>query len=159
MHDAHERDTAPPDVSLGHEMRDISTRVVVMFGASLVAGAVAVFIAIGLLFASFGRLADRAYVREYPLAAVGAPAQPPAPRLQTRPREELKQMRAEEERFLNGYGWVDPNAGVVHIPIEQAMRMTIEQGLPVRAGAAEPFAGAPERSSSGRTSAPPGRSR
>jgi hypothetical protein len=158
MHET--QDSTPPTVELGHEVRDISTRVVVVFGVSLVVGAVAVLVAIWLLFLYFGSLAERAYAREYPLAPVGAPAQPPAPRLQTQPREELRQMRAEEERFLNAYGWVDPNGGVVYIPIERAMRMTLERGLPARPGAAaESFARAPERSSSGRTPAPPERSR
>jgi hypothetical protein len=158
MHHEHEIDSTPPDVSRGHEVRDFSTRVVVVFGASLVAGAVAVFAAIWLVFLYFGSVADRAYPREYPVAQVGAPAQPPAPRLQTRPREELEQMRAEEDRMLNSYGWVDASAGVVHIPVEQAMRMTLEQGLASRAaeGAAAPAAPA-SRASSGRVLAPSGR--
>jgi hypothetical protein len=47
---------------------------------------------------------------------------------------------------------------VVHIPIEQAMTMTLEQGLPARAGTPElaPASG-PERSSSGRMLAQPER--
>jgi hypothetical protein len=152
MHEMHETDMAPPDVALGHEARDISTRVVVIFGVSLVVGAVIVFVAIWLVYLYFGRQADRAYPREYPMAQVGAPAQPPAPRLQTQPREELKQMRAEEDEILNSYGWVDANAGVVHIPIARAMTLTLDQGLPARTGAvaASPASG-PERSSSGRT--------
>jgi hypothetical protein len=158
MHES--EDTTPPNVELGHEVRDISTRVVVVFGVSLLIGAIAVHVAIWLLYLYFGRVADRAVTREYPLAQLGAPAQPPAPRLQTRPREELKQMRAEEERVLNTYGWVDANGGVVRIPIEQAMRLTLEQGLAVRPGAAaEPFSRAPGRSSSGRMSTPPERPR
>jgi hypothetical protein len=31
---------------------------------------------------------------------------------------------------------VDRNAGVVHIPIEEAMRLVAERGLPARAGEA-----------------------
>jgi hypothetical protein len=151
-------DTTPPNVELGHEVRDISTRVVLNFAVALVVGAVVVYVAIWLVFVYFGRVADRAYPREYPLAQVGAPAQPPAPRLQTQPREDLKQLRAEEAQVLSTYGWVDANGGIVHIPIGQAMRMTLEQGLPARAGAGT-FApeSLPEASSSGRTTAPFGR--
>ena len=36
--------------------------------------------------------------------------------------------------MLNGYGWVDKANGVVHIPIERAMQLTLERGLPVREG-------------------------
>jgi hypothetical protein len=153
-------DTTPPNAEPGHEVRDISTRVVMGFGVVLVIGAIVVHVAIWLLYLYFGSAAGRASTREFPLAQVGAPAQPPAPRLQTRPREELNQMRAEEERVLTTYGWVDANAGVVRIPIEQAMRMTLEQGLPVRPGAAaEPFGRAPGRSNSGRAPTPPERPR
>jgi hypothetical protein len=134
MHDTPDTDATPPNVALGHEARDISTRVVVNFGIALAVGAVIVYVGIGILFWYFGRVADRAYPREFPMAQVGAPAQPPAPRLQTRPREDLKQLRAEEDSFLNSYGWVDANGGVVHIPIEQAIKLTLEQGLPTRTG-------------------------
>lgn len=151
MHDID--DDTPPDVALGHETRDVSTRVVVVFAISLVVGAVLVHVAIWLVYLYFGAQADRAYaVRQFPLAAVGAPPQPPAPRLQTQPREELKAMRAAEAQRLNGYGWVNPAAGVAHIPIDRAMQLTLQQGLPARPDAAayQPES-RPERSSSGRT--------
>jgi len=146
-------DDTPPNVELGHETRDISTRVVVIFGASLVGGAALVFVAVWLVYLYFGAVANEAYAsREYPLAAVGAPRQAPAPRLQTKPREDLKDMRAAEDRRLNGYGWVNPSGGIVHIPIDQAMKLTLDQGLPARAEAPgfQPDV-RPERSSSGRT--------
>jgi hypothetical protein len=34
--------------------------------------------------------------------------------------------------MLSSYGWLDRNAGVVRIPIDRAMKMTVERGLPVR---------------------------
>ena len=39
---------------------------------------------------------------------------------------------AENKRFSNGYGWMNKEAGIVHIPIEEAMRLTVERGLPSR---------------------------
>ena len=39
---------------------------------------------------------------------------------------------SEEERVLEGYGWVNKEAGIVRIPIEEAMRLTVERGLPSR---------------------------
>jgi hypothetical protein len=127
-------DNTPPNVELGHESRDISTRVVVVFAISLVVGAVLVHAAIWLVYLFLGSQADRAdAARDYPLAATGAAAQPPAPRLQTQPREELKAMRAVEDERLHGYGWVNPSAGVAFIPIEEAMRLVVERGLPARA--------------------------
>jgi hypothetical protein len=155
MHDT--EDNTPPDVALGHEARDISTRVVVRFGIALIVGAVIVHLAVWVVYRQFGVQADRAYaVREFPLAPVGAPAQPPAPRLQTQPREELKAMRASEGDRLTGYGWVNPAAGVAYIPVERAIQLTLEQGLPARtdAGGFRPET-RPERSSSGRAAIAP----
>jgi hypothetical protein len=55
----------------------------------------------------------------------------PQPRLEKNERLEIADFRLQEERNLNSYGWVDDKAGVVHIPIERAMRLIVERGLPV----------------------------
>lgn len=145
-------DDDPPAPGARHETRDISTRVVIVFGVSLVVGAVLVHLAIWLLYVLYGNMQTRAYPRQYPMAQVGPPPLPPAPRLQTQPREELKNMRAEEDRYLNSYGWADPARGAVHLPIERAMEVLLQQGLPARAQApAGSSPGMPVGSSSGRT--------
>jgi hypothetical protein len=55
---------------------------------------------------------------------------PPEPRLATDEMAELRQLRAEETQRLAGYGWVDRAQGLVHIPIEEAMRRIASQGIP-----------------------------
>ena len=62
---------------------------------------------------------------------------PPEPRLQTNPREDLRALRAREDAVLNSYGWVDKTAGVVRIPIDEAIKLTVQRGLPVRQGSGE----------------------
>ena len=57
---------------------------------------------------------------------------PPEPRLQTNPRDDLRDLRMHEDQVLTSYGWVDKNAGVVRIPIDEAMKIVVKQGLPVR---------------------------
>jgi hypothetical protein len=47
----------------------------------------------------------------------------PAPLLQENESADLTRLRQREEKQLNSYGWVDTNAGVVHIPIAEAMRL------------------------------------
>jgi hypothetical protein len=61
----------------------------------------------------------------------------PEPRLETNERTELAPVRLKEEEELNSYGWVDQKAGVVHIPIERAMQLIAQRGLPVRPQGAE----------------------
>ena len=62
---------------------------------------------------------------------------PPEPRLQTNPRADLRDLRAHEDLVLGTYGWVDKPAGVVRIPIDEAMKITLQRGLPVRAAPGE----------------------
>jgi hypothetical protein len=51
---------------------------------------------------------------------------------QAAPDEAFKQLRATEDAVLNTYGWVDRESGIVHIPIERAMELLLQRGLPAR---------------------------
>jgi hypothetical protein len=53
----------------------------------------------------------------------------PAPVLQTDPGQDLARLRAGEDQALNTYYWVDRQNGVVHIPIDQAMKQIVARGL------------------------------
>jgi hypothetical protein len=61
-----------------------------------------------------------------------ARALPPQPRLQPQPRLDLRQLHRREDEKLNTYGWVNQKDGVVRIPIERAMDLVAERGLPAR---------------------------
>jgi hypothetical protein len=54
----------------------------------------------------------------------------PQPRLQVNPESDLRESRDLAAATLDSYGWVDRKAGVAHIPIERAIQLTIERGLP-----------------------------
>jgi hypothetical protein len=54
--------------------------------------------------------------------------EPPGPRLQTDPEADLQRFRADEDKRLNTYYWIDKKNGVVHIPIEQAMQNLVKTG-------------------------------
>src|SRR3984957_16280458 len=56
----------------------------------------------------------------------------PSPKLEEDERGQLNGIRMEEEKTLYSYGWVDEEAGTVHIPIERAMDLLVQRGLPVR---------------------------
>ncbi len=47
----------------------------------------------------------------------------------------MTERKAHERGLLESYGWVDKQAGIAHIPIEQAMQRIAETGLPVGAPA------------------------
>jgi hypothetical protein len=60
---------------------------------------------------------------------------PAGPELQAVPARELEQQRAWEERMLTGTEWIDPVNGVVRIPVERAIELSLQEGFPVRAEA------------------------
>jgi hypothetical protein len=76
--------------------------------------------------------------RVYPLAVqTQEERRPPVPRLQdgietAGPKEALKELREEEEHVLDNYSWVDRNNEIVRIPVEDAMKLTLQRGLPSR---------------------------
>lgn len=55
---------------------------------------------------------------------------PPGPRLQIDAASDLQKFRADEERRLNTYYWIDRDKGIVHIPIENAMKKLATTGAP-----------------------------
>jgi len=64
-----------------------------------------------------------------PQAAATAGAFPP-PRLEAQPAVDLQKFRTSENALLDSYGWVDRNAGIARIPIDRAMQLIVERGLP-----------------------------
>jgi hypothetical protein len=52
-----------------------------------------------------------------------------APRLETDPAADLAAFRAQQQRDLGSYGWVDRPHGVVRIPIDQAMQDVASAGI------------------------------
>jgi hypothetical protein len=55
----------------------------------------------------------------------------PAPQLETDERTQLNEVRLREEDILSTYGYVEQNAGIIRIPIDRAMDLLVQQGLPV----------------------------
>ena len=115
-----------------YEHTDANVWIIVKFLIWLAVSAVIVHVGLGLMYTL---LIDRALETgepRYPLAAAQGERLPPTPRLQQFPRNDLYQFRQDEERLLQRYGWMNRNSGIVHIPIEDAMRLTVERGLPAR---------------------------
>jgi hypothetical protein len=71
----------------------------------------------------------------YPASLDAVDPKPPAaiaagPRLQIDPQADLARFRREEDRRLGGYGYVGPSRQTVHIPIDRAMTLLSQRGLP-----------------------------
>lgn len=115
---------------------DENMRAILRFGVWMVVSAVIIYAALFGLFQYFDWQAAVADPAQNPLLAGEKPPASPAarfpqPRLQANAAADQVKVRAQEDELLNTYGWVDRQAGVVHLPIDRAMQMIAEHGVPV----------------------------
>lgn len=124
----HGRPQDNPEVR--HEHRDINVRVIVGFGLALVIAAIVVHLGLYWLLWRFERIAAERAPEISPIEVT--PPMPPEPGLRVSPPADLAAMRAAEEKVLETYGWVDKERKIVRIPIDRAMELLAERGLPTR---------------------------
>lgn len=68
----------------------------------------------------------------------------PTPRLETDDgNQDLADLHAREGLLLDHYSWIDRSQGKVRIPIQRAMELIAQKGLPVEAGSVAGGASAP----------------
>jgi hypothetical protein len=126
-------DEVPRDadqIRRGREETDVRLRPFLIFGLSLATLAGLSLLAMWLLFDYLAARQTRLGVTPPPLFE--AQQLPPEPRLQVSPQHDLQAMLAAQKAILHSYGWVDRQAGIVRIPIERAMRLLTERGLPTK---------------------------
>ncbi len=114
-----------------HETREAVPRYIFYFAVG-----VAVMVAAGFLV-SWGTLEYFKAHQTYPSpesALSGGRVLPPAgmPRLQAHPNRDLQVYLKHEREVLDTYGWVDRKNSIVRIPVQRAMDILLQKGLPVR---------------------------
>jgi hypothetical protein len=141
---------------VSHERRDVDIFQITAFGIGLLLACAVTVVVIWGLFVFLAKRED-AKNADNPSAAMmkEKSLKFPEPRLQEVPKQELKDLRADEDAILTGYGWIDPNKNIVRIPIEDAMDLIAKKGLPYKATPAgtanDGYRMIPADSSSGRT--------
>jgi hypothetical protein len=111
----------------GHETTDVNVWAVGKFAIGLV---IVCVVSIALLFGLLKFFQSR---EETSVANTVEPTKLfPEPQLQKTPILDLKAVRAEEDKLLTGYAWVDPKQGIVRIPVAQAIEVLAKRGLPTR---------------------------
>jgi hypothetical protein len=118
----------------GHETRDIDARVVAVFGIALTTAIIVLMAATYWIYHFTISRHAVLYPAAPPLAYTREPI--PEPRLQVDAPRELQELRAAEDAALHGYAWVDKNRGLVRIPIDRAIDVLAQRGLPARVQAA-----------------------
>jgi hypothetical protein len=134
----------------GYERQDLTAQSVFAFLISLIAGGVVVYFIIWGLYHFMDARQRARQPEQSPLVKqldtdtrIVSPDEItkfPQPRLERNERIEINDFRLKEEQTLNSYGWVDEKSGVVRIPIERAMELIAQRGLPTtpKAGTVPP---------------------
>ena len=127
----------------GYERSDIGAAGVLYFLVGLaVAGLVVYFVVVGL----YGYMNKQSEAQQAPVnpLVTNAPADTrriptdypqsafPNPKLEEDERGQLNDIRIKEEQTLSTYDYLDEKTGTVRIPIDRAMDLVAQRGLPVR---------------------------
>ena len=110
--------------------RDVRIRGVLLFGFWPAVGAILVQLAMWGLFRILQKEQRRNDRLLSPMVAASLKRTPPEPRLEPNPLDPRIRMRAEEDAILTSYAWVDKKSGIVRVPIDRAMELLVERGLP-----------------------------
>jgi hypothetical protein len=131
----------------GYERRDIGAAGVLYFLLGLAVAGLLVYLIVAGLYSYLDKRSEAEQAPVNPLVT-NAPTDTrlipkgypqsafPDPRLEDDERGQLNAIRLKEEQTLATYNWIDQKAGTVRIPIDRAMDIVAQRGLPVRAQAA-----------------------
>jgi hypothetical protein len=135
------------DQEHGYEKSDVNIRAILGFGIFLFVSGVVIHLALWGFYRVMENYNDKSQAPANPMAqkfeqtaGKTAPNEQqvlnrlvsrfPQPRLQVDDVRDMNEFRGDENRRLNNYVWLDKNAGRVSIPIERAMQIVAERGLP-----------------------------
>jgi hypothetical protein len=105
--------------AFGHEPIETDVRAVWRTGAALAAAVLATFVLIVGMMKWLERAEGARAAGNEAKTDLNWPNQNP-----------LQQLRAEERKMLDSYGWVDREGAVARIPVNRAIEIISEHGLP-----------------------------
>ena len=111
----------------GYETRDANVRVILTWAVILTITVLFSFWYMKWLFDHYAGELDRE--RPAPSALMEMNFIPPTPRLRVNAVQELAQLHAREAAQLEGYAWVDKEAGIARIPVARAIEIVAAHGL------------------------------
>jgi hypothetical protein len=130
------------DQEMDFEREDLTPKPILIFLGSLAVGCVLVYFILRGMYSYLDSYQNHHQSVQSPLVqqttvdtrivSPGDITKFPQPRLEGDERREINDFREQEEQTLNSYGWVDQQAGVVRIPIDRAMQLMAQRGLPTR---------------------------
>jgi hypothetical protein len=119
-----------PAVSRGHEPDVVNVRGILLFGFWLVVVAIVFQVGLWGLLRVFQWDARRRQPELATAVRASLRRTPAEPRLEALPVAPRVRLHAEEDSRLTSYGWINRPGGVARIPIDRAMELVVERGVP-----------------------------
>ncbi len=124
---------------LGYETQDVRWPLVLWSMASVIVIVLVSILGLLLVFSARDRMPTLRTLT--PMSMAEERPIPTGPLLQARPPVDMKAYLDKSNAHMESFGWIDEASGKVHIPIERAMELAIEEGFPT--GTPAPVAVAP----------------
>jgi hypothetical protein len=125
-----------PDGEISHEANRVRFGEILGFTLALLALAGVIHLVLALVMQRFSKEESKLRDQRPPLFALTVDV--PTPHLQGNPAADLARLKTQSLDRLNTYGWVNREAGIAHIPIDQAMDILARSGLPKVAAPTNP---------------------
>ena len=109
--------------------QDIDVRAIGKFGVGLTLGVLLSAFLMWIVFDWLTSRQARLSSRPEQMELSNPQKVPPEPRLEVDGVTALKTFRADEDALANSYGWVDPEKGIVRIPVNRALDLVAKEGL------------------------------
>src|SRR5216683_6690415 len=137
---AHSAGGLPENDTVAFESRDVKARTIYVYLAVLAASVILSYVVCVFVLRVTTKIAADSDTPPPPVREeMGKDylTMPPEPRLQgvpghgTDPQYDLREKMREDTEANEKAGWIDQNSGVAQIPVEDAMKIIAEKGLPV----------------------------
>lgn len=112
-----------------HEQKDVDVLSLITIAFLLFLSCVIIFLVVWGMMHYF-KFHEPAKTAGQPNLPVTSSAEFPKPRLEIKGSVDLARFRAAEAADLDSYGWIDRSSGTVRIPVDRAMQLLLERGLP-----------------------------
>jgi hypothetical protein len=141
-----------------YEKSDANPRGLVYFVLTMAAILAATCLSLIWLFKHYEKTENPGFVVAAPFT--GVEPVPPPPRIQSNPAVDIQSYLESQQKLLNTYGWIDRGNGIVRLPIDRAMELLLQRGLPTRpANAPQNGTPSPRRNDATRNTGPTGAAR
>jgi hypothetical protein len=115
--------------SHGHERKDVDVPALFTIAGLLLLSCLVIVIVVAALIRYF-KAHEPSVTAGQTNLPIARTVQFPQPGLLVRPGASLADLRAAEESNLNSYGWIDRASGIARVPIDRAMQLLLQRGLP-----------------------------